>query len=383
MPSIRLNGCSIRFVLGTLHIGGAERQAFKLACRLRDQGATVSFWGFNTPGPLSNWCDAEKIPWRLLQAPWPQFSRHYFLWLLRFARMLRSDRADMLLPFTAAPNIACSLVWRFAGARSCVWNQRDEGRHLPDNLMTRMALRQASMFISNSTHAAEFLANNFKIPSKKQRVIFNAITLPEPAQGREAWRLKLGALPDTIVACMPANLTEFKDHVTLLDAWKIVVEESRATGAPPLLALAGRPGKTAEALRAQARDLDIEHNVKFLGVVEDISGLLHAADLGVFSSITEGSPNGVLECMAAGLAVAATDIPGIREAVGTEGAERLVPQKDAAAMAQAILHLMREQEQRKELGRNLQQRAQSEFAPEKINQEWLEAIGLLLNTKPE
>ncbi len=297
--------------------------------------------------------------------------------------MLRSDRADMLLPFTAAPNIACSLVWRFTGARACVWNQRDEGRHLPDNLMTRMALRQASMFISNSTHAAEFLANNFKIPRNKQRVIFNAITLPEPAQGREAWRLKLGALPDTIVACMPANLTEFKDHVTLLDAWKIVVEESRATGAPPLLALAGRPGKTAETLRAQARDLAIEHTVKFLGVVEDISGLLHAADLGVFSSLTEGLPNGVLECMAAGLAVAATDIPGIREAVGTEGAECLVPQKDAAAMARAILHLMREQKQRKELGRNLQQRAQSEFAPEKINQEWLEAIGLLLNTKSE
>jgi len=57
----------------------------------------------------------------------------------------------------------------------------------------------------------------------------------------------------------------------------------------------------------------------------------------VFSSRTEGCPNGVLECMAAGLAVAATDIEGVREVVGSS--ELLAPVSDAAGLSRTILKL--------------------------------------------
>jgi len=62
---------------------------------------------------------------------------------------------------------------------------------------------------------------------------------------------------------------------------------------------------------------------------------LSAVDLGVFSSRSEGCPNGVLECMAAGLAVVGTDIEGIRET----GIQFLAPPADAEHFAQIVLKL--------------------------------------------
>jgi glycosyltransferase involved in cell wall biosynthesis len=83
--------------------------------------------------------------------------------------------------------------------------------------------------------------------------------------------------------------------------------------------------------------LGIEHGVRFPGQVSDVAGLLSAVDIGVFSSRSEGCPNGVLECMAAGLAVAATDIEGVREVVGAS--DFLAPVGDAAALSHTILKL--------------------------------------------
>jgi glycosyltransferase involved in cell wall biosynthesis len=71
--------------------------------------------------------------------------------------------------------------------------------------------------------------------------------------------------------------------------------------------------------------------------VSDVAGLLTAVDIGVFSSRSEGCPNGVLECMAAGLAIAATDIEGVREVVGSS--ELLAPVGDADALSHTILKL--------------------------------------------
>ena len=71
-------------------------------------------------------------------------------------------------------------------------------------------------------------------------------------------------------------------------------------------------------VEALIQELKIVSSVRLVGEVPDLANLLGALDLGVFSSRFEGCPNGVLECMAAGLPVVATDIPGIIEAVGSD-----------------------------------------------------------------
>jgi len=115
--------------------------------------------------------------------------------------------------------------------------------------------------------------------------------------------------------------------------------------------------------------------------VEDISGLLFAADLGVFSSRLEGCPNGVLESMAAGLAVVATDCPGIREAVGDEALPWLVPPGDPETMAAKLLELAEHPDLRAELAIQNRQRIESEFTLERMNWRLATLLPAALNTR--
>jgi glycosyltransferase involved in cell wall biosynthesis len=151
---------------------------------------------------------------------------------------------------------------------------------------------------------------------------------------REGWRKRLEIDDASFVAGMVANLHTNKDHETLLRAWQIVMTTLERKA---VLVLAGRHDGAYESLVALARELGIERGVRFAGPVSDVAGLLTAVDIGVFSSRSEGCPNGVLECMTAGLAVAATDIEGVREVVGSS--DLLAPVGDAAALSHTILKL--------------------------------------------
>jgi glycosyltransferase involved in cell wall biosynthesis len=128
------------------------------------------------------------------------------------------------------------------------------------------------------------------------------------------------------------------------------------------LLLAGEFQEAAAHVQATAADLRLEEHVRFLGAVTDVAGLLQASDLFTFSTKDEGCPNGVLEAMAAGLAVVATDDAGVREAVGPEGQSLLAPPRDPERLGQQILAAMRDPELRARHGAVNRQRIQQEFS---------------------
>jgi glycosyltransferase involved in cell wall biosynthesis len=107
--------------------------------------------------------------------------------------------------------------------------------------------------------------------------------------------------------------------------------------------------------------LKIQEKVRFVGPVSDVGGLLSAADLGVFSSRSEGCPNGVLESMAAGLAIAGTDIEGIRAVVGAEGAPFLAPLGDDGALAAAVIRLANDSDLRVTIGARNRRRVREKY----------------------
>ena len=90
-------------------------------------------------------------------------------------------------------------------------------------------------------------------------------------------------------------------------------------------------------------------------------GLLAACDVGVYSSRSESAPCAVLEYMAAGLPVVATDIGAIREFLGPEGATLLAPAGDASALADAIVELARDTDARQAERRRNAARARADF----------------------
>jgi len=128
------------------------------------------------------------------------------------------------------------------------------------------------------------------------------------------------------VALCPARLEPQKRHDVLLEAW------TRVVGA--VLLLAGDGSLRAE-LEQRAEQLGVADRVRFLGTRCDVPDLLEAADVTVLTSDWEGMPIAVLESLAAGRPVVASDVDGVREAL-TGGGGVLVPRRDPEAAAAAL-----------------------------------------------
>jgi len=304
--------------------------------------------------------------------------------LATFAQALRRARPDVILPFMFFQSVACGLVWRWSGARMCIWNQRCEGRDRLGRWTEKLAICLTPRFVANSDHGADFLVRELGVNRDLLRVVHNGVQLGPEQGSRTTWRNHLGVNEDCFLACMVANLQQFKDHVTLLQAWRVVVDRLGDAGQQAVLLLAGRFDETHLTLKALAFDLELGRSVRFLGSVKDVSGLLGAVDLGVHSSVYEGCPNGVLECMAAGLAVAGTDYLGIREAVGPRGYPFLAPRGDAEALAERIIALALNPEARREAGADNRLRIENEFHPSTMYRKILTLLveGLRENSRP-
>ena len=240
----------------------------------------------------------------------------------------------------------------------------------------RSAARRTPMFISNSEVGAEFLRADLGVDSSKIRVIENGVSMSPPLEDRSGWRARLDIDDECFVACMVANLHDNKDHPTLLRAWKRVVDASN--GRKAVLVLAGRHDGAYESLMSLSRELNLNGHVRFAGQVLDVSGLLSAVDLGVFSSVNEGCPNGVLESMSAGLAVAGTDIDAIRTVVGSHGSEFLAPPKDHDALAGAIMKLANDPGLRVTIGAENRQRVNERYTAARTCESMVDIIKQVL-----
>jgi glycosyltransferase involved in cell wall biosynthesis len=353
------------FVLGNLELGGAERQALILARFLSEhEQAAVEVWGFNRTGPVSEICEQHGLNWRVvpLQNPFD---------LRNVARLLRAARPDILLPYTLVPNVVCGLIWQRTGARLCIWNQRDEGVFDLNREWQLRAAQRTPRFIANSHAGARYVVEKLNVDAAKVRVIPNGIELSPPQADRYEWRRRLEIDEASFVTCMVANVHANKDHETLLRAWSIVVQQINA-----VLVLAGRHYGAHESLARLTNELGIANDVRFTGTVNDIAGLLSAADLGVFSSRSEGCPNGVLECMAAGLAIVGTDIEGIREVAGEKQERFLAPPGDAERFASMILALANDPASRVSLGAANQSRIKEQYSAQRMCEETVSLLGI-------
>lgn len=305
-------------VLPSLGLGGAERQGFFLARHLLQvERADVSLVGMSQFDALAEHCARIGLPYEYFETTHRYRSRLGQLNdLRRWISFVRQRRASILLPYCMFQNVMCGLTWRLTGAKVCIWNQRDEGRSRLEPWIERMAVLQTPRFISNSTHGARFVTDDLRVPADRVHVVQNGIELPGAEAVTEDWRARAGIPADAFTACMVANLHGKKDHATLISAWARVVEQLTPRLGVPHLLLAGADGDQSDALREQVRSMGLAGKVHFLGEVRHVTDLLKVIDLAVFSSVAEGVPNAVLEAMAHGRPVVATDYPGIREAVG-------------------------------------------------------------------
>lgn len=352
-PATNLAGNRVVFVLAGEVLGGAERNAFDLAIALRRvEGAVVEIVALDDrEGRGRAIADAEGIRWSCIPTPWVGSSAAKAASLLRAALALRRLRPDVLLPYTNLPNVVCGLVWRLTGAKLCIWNQCDVlGTKRFSHRLFRRALGATPAIVTTAFHARDWLVEQWGVDPKRVHVIRGEVRLRDAEESRAGWRGRLRLGEDDLAACMLAHLHPGKDHATLLQAWRLVVDRLGDEGQHAVLLLAGRSAGSEDAVKGLAFDLDLREHVRFLGEVADIPGLLGAVDLAVFSSRSESLGRGATEPMYAGLAVAGTDIPGIREALGKPGRPFLAAPGDPSGLADAVLRLARDPTLRARVG---------------------------------
>jgi glycosyltransferase involved in cell wall biosynthesis len=363
-------------------MGGAERQALYLAEHLVRLGTCdVEFLAFEDGQALRPTLNTLGVPVHVLPYyhRWPKPRR--LRSLANLARILRfSIRPDALLPFVGIHSKAVAQAWPFTNARFCWWNQQDEGRDLHGTEVERRILSKVSVITSNSVAGRDFLASTYGL-KPEDILVYNNGTPELEAVSPDVAKSRLGLGPGKVVS-MIANVTSFKDHSTLLDAWSVV--RNRFGNEKPVLLLAGRLSDTTTVarLKTQAFELGLSAlDVRFLGPVADVVGLISASDLVVHSSITEGCPNAVCEAMALGRAVVATDIPGSRQALGDDSDESLAPPKNADALAKLIVAMLEDDHLRTINGQKNRKRIRSEFSIEGMNRFFQSLIESGLETR--
>jgi len=234
-------------------------------------------------------------------------------------RAVARFRPDVVL----AHNVGASLVTRLAGRRPITVFHGVADEDCP--AAARILRRTSSRVVAVSAATADRLtAAGFERPV----VIRNAVFPRPPVFGRAEIRASLGVPERTPVALCLARLEPQKRHDVLLDAWAAVDGDA-------VLWLAGDGSLRAELeRRAQA----LGRRVEFLGTRADVPDLLAAADVTVLTSDWEGLPLAVLESMAAGRPVVATDVGGNGGVLAGGGI--VVPPADPAATAAALNTLL-------------------------------------------
>lgn len=191
------------------------------------------------------------------------------------------------------------------------------------------------------------------------RLIYNGIPLEDfdvESDRGIGWRAQVGIGPEKTVIGHIAKMVSKKDQRTLLDAVRKVVDDH-----PEVVLVVVGEGDLRDELEAYTAELGLTDQVVFTGFIDDPRAALAGFDLFALSSLHEGLPTVVIEAMASGVPVVATDVGGTGEIV-TDGDDGiLVPAGDPDALAGAISELVVDVERRKEMGRRASESVRRRF----------------------
>ena len=154
-----------------------------------------------------------------------------------------------------------------------------------------------------------------------------------------------------------ARLHKQKGHTYLVES---------STSVPDAIFVFAGDGPERDYLEKYSKELNVDERIIFLGHRDDIPSLINTCDLFVLPSLFEGFPLTILEAMAAGKPIVATDIPGTNEEVIHNETGLLVPPKDSQALAVAINSLLSNPAFARQLGHAGKIRAQQQFSSEKM-----------------
>jgi glycosyltransferase involved in cell wall biosynthesis len=245
----------------------------------------------------------------------------------------------------AMASLALSLGSAKGGRTPALVASRRVDFHLKGNSLSRWKHRQVDCFIAASEAIRQILLGD-GVPANRTVTVHEGIDVDRVAgmpavNVHEAfWLPHHAPLVGNIAALVP-----HKGQRHLIEAAHLVVQE-----VPDARFVILGEGELREQLERQVRDHHLEKHVLLPGFRTDVIGCLKGFDIFAMSSVTEGLGTSLLDAMACGKAVVATTAGGIPEVVAEGETGVLVPPRDHAGMAQAIVRLLINEDLRARMG---------------------------------
>jgi glycosyltransferase involved in cell wall biosynthesis len=281
----------------------------------------------------------------------------------RFSRVVKKLRPDVVHAHDPHGVAMAALALSFAGgapAPVLVVSRRVDF-HLKGNSLSRWKYRQVDCFITASEAIRQMLVAD-GIPSSRTVTVHEGIDVehaeaaPRVNLHEAFWLPHHAPIVGNVAALVP-----HKGQRYLVDAAHLVVQE-----VPDARFVILGEGELREHLERQVREYRLEKHVLLPGFRTDVLGCIKGFDLFAMSSVTEGLGTSLLDAMACGKPIVATDAGGIPEVVDQGVSGTIVPARDARAMANAIVELLSDEGRRRSMGEAGLARVKARFTVERM-----------------
>lgn len=356
-------------LIGSFHQGGSERQAVQLTrLLLESKRCNVFVATLDRNGVLHeeiNRLGLNEIPEFRLNS---FYDLHAVRQVWRFAQYLKKHEIDVVHTHDFYTNVFGMAAAALARVPVRIASRRESAvRPASQRLVERSAYRVAHAVVANCEDVRQQLIRE-SVPAQKVRTIYNGVDLARvQTQAQRGDILTALNLPEqsrfvTIMANMRAHVRHpqplcLKDHPTFLRATQRVKET-----VPDAAFIIAGEGELKDMTQQLAKSLGVEDRTFFIGRCQDVAAVLSISEVCVLSSRSEGFSNAILEYMAAGRPVVATDVGGAREAIAHGESGYLVPVGDHERMADHIISLLRQPETARTMGKYGRQLVNEKFS---------------------
>jgi glycosyltransferase involved in cell wall biosynthesis len=365
----------ILHIIPTLDRAGAEKQMTLLVCGLPRERFDVSVCALSRGGPYVDELRRAGVEvtvigkrWRLDPAAYVRLKRH--------VAALRPDIVHTWLfaanAYGRAAALACGVPCLVAGER-CV----DPWKSPAQLWLDRRLAQHSARIVANSRAVRDFYVGH-GLPPDRFEVIPNGV--PEPPQSHYTRRRlleQLGLASGSRLVGLVGRLwrqKRVKDAIWAADLLKVVRDDTH------LLVIGDGPLRPR--LEGYRDQVEIGDRVHFLGHRDDVADLMPHFDVLLSTSGYEGQSNAILEAMACGVPVVATDIPGTRDLVTDGQAGLLAPVGDRALLARWVDRLLSDPELARRLGESGRQRARCHFSVAEMVRRYAALYEELLDRSP-
>lgn len=327
-----------------MEVGGSQRQITYLLTHLDRRRWQAELLYFRSRSYLADRIEAAGIVVHEI----PKRGRIDIVFVLKLLRLLRTGNYAIVYCFSLTAETWVRALLPLAPRLAFIPSIRGIGLGYSDFQwrIKRWIVHRADAVIANARAGARMTAQRTGIAEQRISVIPNAVKLPTPIpQAERLARRDALAIPrGRVCAVFVGRLVAVKNIALLLDALARLTPRQR-----PFVLLVGT-GPLEQALRAQAEQLGLAADVRFLGERADAPDLMGLADFLILPSLEEGLSNVLLEAMAAGCMPLASNVGGNPELIEDGRNGILFAANDVDALAQRLAHIVADAELRTRLG---------------------------------